>query len=270
MKTWIYYISALLVGFAIVTLGFRTKSHSTESVAAEVGDGTNTKPVRGKESAGPTISRLLAAESVAMDEATPLDEAGKLLYEQKLSPLRSASFLKQRIYLMTREQLERALGNGEIWTEVEIREAASRLAAEDPSDTVLKLTTHKFMIGCIQNRKIFIDGMVATAAEENPLGMLDGLRQMKQGGELLYISRIFCRHLVKADPATYAENFEELTFLRNMSLTRNKPLFRNEISAMVTSWNQTDPEAMEAYISGLPAGEKRKVFETALGNLHAE
>jgi len=266
MKIWIYAASMLLgalMGTALVrTVGDLSGSRAS---AADRADAARKKSARGPEPIGVRIGRMIAAETPAMDENVPINDALEILFNEKKSPLRTRAFLKSRIQTMTRDQLKQALMNGEIQTDSEIREAARRLTNEDPDGTFNDLNSHVYKLWGMDNRYAFIDTMLQTSADADAPAVMRRLQQMKRGGSQMDHSLRFSNYWANVDPAAAARNFSDLVYLRNMSV-QGTTVFTDKTYAesIVTSWKRKDEEAMRAYIGNLPPGKERDAFESAL------
>ncbi|GAA5129449.1 hypothetical protein JIN84_03360 [Luteolibacter yonseiensis] len=91
---------------------------------------------------------------------------------------------------------------------------------------------------------------------------------MKRGGSQQDFSLRFSSCWTKIDPVAAAENFDDLIYLRNMQDQGAMVFTGNAYSGeIVRSWKRKDENAMGAYITALPAGEKRVTFEKAVGEL---
>lgn len=266
MKIWIHAASLLLgalIGIALVlTVGDFSKSRASAPHAA---DAVRKKSERGPESAGVRIGRMIAAETPAMDEKLPINDAVEILFSEKKSPLRTRAFLKSRIQVMTRDQLRQALMNGEIQTESEIREAARRLTDEDPDGTFKDLNSQVYKLRGMDNLYAFIDTMLQTSSDADAPAVMRRLQQMKRGGSQQDQSLRFSNYWANVDPAAAARNFSDLVYLRNMAV-QGATVFSDKTYAenIVTSWKRKDEEAMRVYIGNLPPGSERNAFESAL------
>lgn len=272
MKVWIYYTLALLLGIIFGTIALRLLAPAGQNTGSALQEtsAANQKQTRKIESHGARINRLLTDQSPSLSESIPLDEAYELLFSEKKSPLRSSAFLKHRIYLMTREQLEQALANGEIQTKAEITEAAARLTREDLAATFQNRLTFKYKLYGMPNVVTFIESMQKTAANEDPLKMLSSLQGLKRGGVQQYNSLRFSHHWAATDPAAAVEHFDSLVYLRNQSAKELQFTGKKYAAEIVKSWREKDPEALQNYVANLPEGEKRTSFELALKKQRAK
>jgi hypothetical protein len=266
MKIWIYAAS-LFLGALMGTTLFRTVGDlsGSRTSAADTADAVRIKSARGPEPVGVRIGRMIAAETTAMNENVPINDAVGIFFSEKKSPLRTRAFLKSRIQTMTRDQLRQALMSGEIQTESEIRETARRLTNEDPDGTFKDLNSQSYKLSGMDNLYAFIDTMLQTSADADAPAMMRRLQQMKRGGSQQDQSLRFSNYWASVDPAAAARNFNDLVYLRNMA-DQGAMVFTDKTFAenIVASWKRKDEKAMRAYIWDMPPGRERDAFESAL------
>ncbi len=269
MKYRIYVVAlgiGLLIGLTLDRMKGRNASTRTgvdNSVAIE-----DSRIRRKPEAAGVRIARLITAESPAMDESLPMDQATEILLSERKSPLRTRAFLKNRIQMMTADQIVQALMNGEIQTEAELREVASRLATEDPEGTFARAQAGDFRIYGVANAYAFFDTLMEKWADVDAPAALVSLKRMKRGGAQQETTLRFSAYWAKIDPAAAARHFSDLVYLRNMQGKEQK-FFTDNVFAtqIVKSWQQKDEEGMREFIGNLPAGRERDAFVDAAGKL---
>ena len=230
-KYWIYMGAlaiGLLLGNAILRANGRQEPVGTNSENARiVGNGENRRP---PEAVGVRIGRLITAESVAMDASMPLDKATDVLFTERKSPMRTRAFLKNRIQMMTTDQLKQALMNGEIQTEAELLEATRRLAKEDPVGTFDQAMAGDFRIYGVANHYTFYDTLMETWADYDAPSAMARLKKMKHGGSQQETSLRFSAYWAKIDPEAAARHFSDLVYLRNMQ-GKDQKVFTDNVFA---------------------------------------
>ena len=269
MKNWIY-LGALLLGVVIgtsllrATDGFASRRMALDDSVKTV----SVKAARVPESVGVRIGRMISAETPAMNEDMPLNKAMDLLFAERKSPMRTRAFLKNRIQMMTMDQLVQALKNGEIQTKAEIDEAARRLAREDPEGTFNHMTADDFRLSGMDNYYTFSDGLTQTWADTDAPAVMARLQKMTRGGAQQDMSLRFSGYWAKIDPEAAAHHFDDLIYLRNMQ-DQGAMVFTDNSYAeqIVKSWKQKDEMAMREYIGKLPDGRERKSLERAVKKL---
>jgi hypothetical protein len=269
MKNWIY-AGALLLGVVIGTSLVHTtdgaaiqRTASDDSVTA-----VNGKAARAPEPVGVRIGRLISAETTAMNEDMPLNKATDVLFAERKSPMRTRAFLKNRIQMMTTDQLYQALMNAEVQTKAELEEAARRLATEDPEGVFNHFVSDEFRLSGMDNVYTFMDRMLQTWADVDAPAVMAGLQKMTRGGSQQDMSLRFSGYWAKIDPEAAARHFNDLVYLRNMQ-DQGAMVFTDNPFAeqIVKSWKQKDEAAMREYIGKLPGGREREALEKAAEKL---
>lgn len=271
MKYWIYSGSLLLgvvIGTSLMcsTGGFVSRrTASDDSVKA-----VNGKAARTPESVGVRIERMISAETAAMIGNMPLNKATDVLFAERKSPMRTRAFLKNRIQMMTTDQLNQALMNGEVQTKAELEEVARRLATEDPEGAFNHYVSHHYRLNGMDHVYTFLDRMLQTWADADAPAVMAGLQKMTRGGSQQDMSLRFSGYWAKIDPEAAARHFNELVYLRNMQ-DQGAMVFTDNPFAeqIVKSWKQKDETAMREYIGKLPGGRERDALENAVKKLDA-
>lgn len=263
MKTWVYAV-ALLLGALMGTVLVRTANPSQSgSTTSEVKG--NRKTDRLPEPPGVSISRMISAESAAMDEGVPINEALDVLFTERKSPMRTRAFLNNRIQMMTTDQLAQALMNGEVQSPAELREVAQRLAKEDPEGAFNHLEAQELRIYGMENTYTFVDALLQTWGDSDAVAVMNRLKKMERGGSQQDYSLRFSGYWAKIDPAAAARNFDDLIYLRNMQ-DRGDMVFtdNNYAGEIVKSWKRKDETALREYIENLPGGREKDALNGAL------
>lgn len=264
MKISIYAV-ALLLGVLIGTALVRKVMPAAPTGAERSG---NRKTARVPEPVGVSIGRMISAESAAMDESVPINKALDVLFAERKSPMRARAFLKNRIQMMTTDQLTQALMNGDVQSPAELREVAQRLAKEDPEGTFNHLVAQELRVYGMENTYTFVDELLQTWGDSDAVAVMNRLKMMKRGGSQQDFSLRFSGYWAKIDPAAAASNFNDLIYLRNMQ-DRGDMVFTDNSYAgeIVKSWKQKDENAMREYIANLPAGRQKDALDKALQKL---
>ncbi len=266
MKFWSYAV-ALLLGVLIGTVLVRTVIPSqSASTRSEIGGSRQTTRV--PEPVGVSISRMISAESTAMNESVPINKALDVLFAERKSPMRTRAFLKNRIQMMTIHQLTQALINGDVQSAAELREVAQRLAKEDPEGTFNHLEAQELRVYGMENIYAFVDALLQTWGDSDAVAVMNRLKKMKRGGSQQDFSLRFSGYWAKIDPAAAARNFDDLIYLRNMQ-DRGDMVFTDSSYAaeIVKSWTQKDETGMRDYIASLRGGRERDALNSALKKL---
>lgn len=266
------YLLALGLGLLIGSVLVRTRDHFSAGLTASQNSATamTEKPRRAPEAVGVKISRMISAETRAMNESMPLDKATDVLFTELKSPLRTRAFLKSRVQMMTTDQLIQALMNGEVQTKAELEEVARRLAKEDPEGAYDHLEALDLRFYGMANLYTFIDSLQQTWADADAPALLARLKKMKRGGAQQDNSLRFSSYWAKIDPQAAVRHFSDLVYLRNMQ-DQGAMVFTDDKYAgeIVKSWQQRDEETMRTYIANLPAGKERSALEAAVKKLDA-
>lgn len=267
MKSSIYAAS-LFLGLAIGTILVRSKDlYRSESIRSTASPSAE-KVHRPPEQTGVSISRMISAETPAINEDMPINKALDVLFAERKSPMRTRAFLKSRIEMMTTDQLTRALMNGDVQSTAELKEVAQRLAKEDPEGTFTLLESQELRIYGMENIYTFVDALLQTWSNHDAVAVMNRLKKMKRGGSQQDFSLRFSDYWAKVDPAAAARNFSDLIYLRNMQDQGDMVFTHKQYAgSIVKSWQQTDENSLRAHVKNLPIGRERDAFETALKNL---
>ncbi|MEO5714323.1 MAG: hypothetical protein ABIT37_12620 [Luteolibacter sp.] len=261
------YAAALLLGGLIGTVLVRAVIPSQGGSTGSETTGSR-KTARIPEPVGVSISRMISSESAAMDESVPINKALDVLFAERKSPMRTRAFLKNRIQMMTTDQLTQALMNGDVQSPAELREVAQRLAKEDPEGTFSHLVAQELRVYGMENTYTFVDALLQIWGDSDAVAVMNRLKMMKRGGSQQDFSLRFSGYWAKIDPAAAARNFDDLIYLRNMQ-DRGDMVFTDNSYAgeIVKSWKQKDEDTMREYIANLPAGREKNVLDSALKKL---
>ena len=268
MKAWVY-AAALSLGLLIGTVLVHTADPAQGGPAgpriAETG-----KPARPPEPVGVSVSRMISAETTAMNENVPINKALDVLFAERKSPMRTRAFLKNRIQMMTTDQLTQAMLSGDVQSPAELKEVAQRLAKEDPEGTFNRLEAQELRIYGMENTYTFVDALLQTWGDADAVAVMNRLKKMKRGGSQQDYSLRFSGYWAKVDPAAAARNFNDLIYLRNMQ-DQGDMVFTDHRYAeeIVKSWKQKDEDAMRDYVGKLPGGRERDALEKAAKKLDA-
>jgi len=261
------YAAALFLGVLIGALLVQTANPSQPGSTASQITGTE-RPPRPPEPVGVSISRMISAESTAMNEDVPINKAFDVLFAERKSPMRTRAFLKNRIQMMTDDQLTQALLNGDVQSPAELKEVAQRLAKEDPQGTFNRLEALQLRIYGMENSYTFGDALLQTWADADAVAVMNRLKKMKRGGAQQDWSLRFSGYWAMIDPAAAARNFNDLIYLRNMQVQGDMAFTTHRYAEeIVKSWKQKDEDAMRDYVGNLPAGGERDAFENAVKKL---
>ncbi len=258
------YAAALLLGVLIGVLLVQTANPSQISPTASQTTGTR-KTARPPEPVGVSISRLISAETTAMNEDMPINKALDVLFAERKSPMRTRAFLKNRIQMMTGDQLTQALLNGDVQSPAELKEVAERLAKEDPEGTFNRLEALQLRIYGMENIYTFGDALLQTWADADAVAVMNRLKKMKRGGAQQDWSLRFSGYWAMIDPAAAARNFSDLIYLRNMQVQGDMAFTDQRYAEeIVKSWKQKDEEGMRDYVAKLTPGREKNALENAV------
>lgn len=266
MKAWIY-VAALSLGLLIGSVLVRTPDPAQgglkHSQITESG-----RPARSPEPVGVSISRMISAETTAMDEDVPINKALDVLFAERKSPMRTRAFLKNRIQMMTTDQLTQAMLSGDVQSPAELKEVAQRLAKEDPEGTFSRLEALQLRIYGMENSYTFVDALLQTWADADAVAVMNRLKKMKRGGAQQDYSLRLSGYWAMIDPAAAARHFNDLIYLRNMQVQGDMDFTDQRYAEeIVKSWKQKDEDAMRDYVGNLRGGRERDAFENAVNKL---
>lgn len=266
MKAWIY-VAALSLGLLIGNLLI----HSPDSAQGGLRNSQITeaaRPARPPEPVGVSISRMISAETTAMGEDVPINKALDVLFAERKSPMRTRAFLKNRIQMMTTDQLIQAMLSGDVQSPAELKEIAQRLAKEDPEGTFNRLEAQEIRIYGMENNYTFVDALLQTWADADAVAVMSRLKKMKRGGSQQDTSLRFSGYWAMIDPAAAARNFKDLIYLRNMQVQGDMDFTDQRYAEeIVKSWKQKDEDGMRDYVQKLPAGREKNALEKAVKKL---
>lgn len=263
MKAWIYVAAlslGLMIGSVLVHPPDSAQGGPKHPELTEAG-----RPSRLPEAVGVGVSRLISSESPAMSDDLSINKALDVLFAERKSPMRTRAFLKNRIQMMTTDQLTQAMLSGDVQSPAELKEVAQRLAKEDPEGTFNRLEAQEFRIYGMENIYTFVDALLQTWGDADAVAVMNRLKKMKRGGSQQDYSLRFSGYWAKVDPAAAAWNFNDLIYLRNMQ-DQGDMVFTDHRYAeeIVKSWKRKDEEAMRDYVQKLPAGREKNALENAL------
>jgi len=96
--------------------------------------------------------------------------------------MRTRAFLKNRIQMMTSDQLTQAMLSGDVQSPAELKEVAQRLAKEDPEGRSTALKALQLRIYGMENSYTFVDALLQTWADADAVAVMNRLKKMKRGG----------------------------------------------------------------------------------------
>jgi len=267
---YLIYITAILTGLLLGQLFFASKApnQSKDSDLNPLGSRTE-RSRRPHDNYSQQITEALLNESSVFDKNVSFKDAEAMLTKNRSSPIRHASFLAHRVHLMSSDQLIEALKLGNIQTHSELAEAAKRLTEENPHLLYDLYEQHKIRCGGLEHYYTFSNSMMRTWIKKDPVSLLGRIKKLKRGGAQQDASLRFSRFWAQHAPATAAQKFSDLVYLRNLS-GRGSSEFTGTAYArdIVNSWHHKDPEALTAFIKDLPPGQQKTTFEQALKKIN--
>lgn len=213
-------------------------------------------------------SSYLWRETSGLRNADTYEDEVARLHRESKSPLRAISLNSMRIQNSTFEEWEFLLGEGKVKRIEVIGELGEYLARLDTA-RALKLAFHgPLKFDNIDQAYAFRDSLVRTAADIDPILVLDALKGMKRGGAQMDNSLFFSECWAKKDPQGAADHFTDLVHLRNMRMEGSTELPDDELAKLIMrSWVKSDPDQAEAYVSSLPESPKRTALGAALDRM---
>lgn len=197
----------------------------------------------------------------AYQQIDSLQELAVKMNEEKLSPLRAKSFLGSRIQQLSKDELLDKLRAGEIQTTDELAVVARRLTEESPHEVFDIYEKPSVPFRSMDGLYAFFNSMVWTWLQKDPASLQKRIQGLPRGGAQQDISLRFSGFWAQLDPAAASEQFEDLVYLRNMTV-RGKQELRGDVYAdmLVKSWSLKDAVGLQRYIDELPEGEKKELY----------